>query len=146
MRAFGQALAGELTRGDILCLTGDLGAGKTTLSQAIGAGLGVDEPITSPTFTLMNVYDSGRYLLYHFDVYRAASEEEMLEIGFDEYIDGDGVSIVEWADQVRGLIPEPALWIAISYGEAPGERILTLDGHPALEEKMKEWHRENTSA
>ncbi|MBS7525772.1 tRNA (adenosine(37)-N6)-threonylcarbamoyltransferase complex ATPase subunit type 1 TsaE [Fusibacter paucivorans] len=98
--------------GDILCLSGDLGAGKTTFTQALCKALGVTEHVTSPTFNIMNQYE-GRLPIYHFDVYRIAEPDEMYEIGFDEYLNGMGVSIIEWAPLVEVLIPEDAVWMII---------------------------------
>jgi tRNA threonylcarbamoyladenosine biosynthesis protein TsaE len=98
--------------GDIICLVGNLGTGKTHLTKGIAKGLEVDEYITSPTFTIVNEY-SGRLKLYHFDVYRVNDPDEIAAIGFDEYIFDDGVSVIEWANYINELIPEEALWINI---------------------------------
>lgn len=101
----GYELASEAEPGTVFCLIGDLGVGKTVFSQGFGAGLGISEPINSPTFTIVQVYEEGRLPFYHFDVYRIAEEEELVEIGFDEMIDGDGVSLIEWANQIPGSLP-----------------------------------------
>lgn len=122
-REFGIALAGKLERGSIVALIGDLGTGKTALSKYIAEGLGISEMITSPTFTIVQEYHSGRLPLYHFDVYRIRDVEEMYELGYEEYFYGDGVSIVEWADNIMELIPDEAIVIRIEYGETPEERI-----------------------
>ena len=98
--------------GDIICLVGDLGTGKTHLTKGIAKGLEINEHITSPTFTIVNEYD-GRLKLYHFDVYRVNDPDEIAAIGFDEYIFSDGVSIIEWANYIEELIPKEALWIKI---------------------------------
>lgn len=102
----GYELAEEAAPGDVVCLIGDLGVGKTVFSQGFGAGIGVKDFINSPTFTIVQVYEEGRIPFYHFDVYRLADEDELLEIGFDEMIDGDGVSLIEWADQIPHSLPE----------------------------------------
>lgn len=101
----GYELALEAKPGAVFCLVGDLGVGKTVFSQGFGAGLGIQEPISSPTFTIVQVYEEGRLPFYHFDVYRIAEEEELVEIGFDEMIDGDGVSLIEWANQIPESLP-----------------------------------------
>jgi tRNA threonylcarbamoyladenosine biosynthesis protein TsaE len=104
-RQFGEALARELKPGDILALVGDLGTGKTTLTKYIARELGIMQAITSPTFTIICEYTEGRLPLYHFDVYRLDSGKDMLDIGCDEYFDGGGVSVVEWADKVAEILP-----------------------------------------
>ena len=98
--------------GDIICLIGDLGTGKTHITKGIAKGLGIDEHITSPTFTIVNEYD-GRHKLYHFDVYRVNDPDEIEAIGFDEYIFGEGVSIIEWANYIEELIPKEHIRIHI---------------------------------
>lgn len=102
----GYDLAKQAKAGDVFCLIGDLGVGKTVFSQGFGAGIGVSDTIHSPTFTIVQVYDEGRLPFYHFDVYRIADEDELLEIGFDEMVDGDGVSLIEWADLIPNSLPE----------------------------------------
>lgn len=122
-RRYGKALSRELTTGDVVCLVGDLGTGKTALTKAIAEGLGVQENIISPTFNIVKEYHSGRLPLYHFDVYRIGSIEEMYDIGAEDYFYGDGVSVVEWADLIADIIPEGSRVIEISYGSEPEERI-----------------------
>lgn len=122
-KKFGEKLCEKLTAGSIVALTGDLGTGKTTLTKAIAAGLGVTDVITSPTFNIVKQYDSGRLPLYHFDVYRIGDVDEMYEIGYEEYFFGDGVCLIEWADLIEEIIPDDAVRIEIEYGEKEGERI-----------------------
>ena len=98
--------------GQIYCLSGDLGVGKTVFTRGFARGLGIDEHITSPTFTIINDYE-GRLPLYHFDVYRVADPEEMDYIGCDEYFFGNGVCLIEWAELIEDIIPENAVWIKI---------------------------------
>ncbi len=121
--AVGEALARAAVRGDVIALIGDLGTGKTTLTKSIARGLGVTEEITSPTFTVVQEYHSGRMPLFHFDLYRVHDPDELFEIGAEEYLFGDGLSVVEWADLNEELIPEGALILNICYGSAPEERI-----------------------
>lgn len=122
---YGKRLGQQAAPGQILALTGDLGAGKTTLTKSIAAGLGISEMITSPTFTIVKEYHSGRLPLYHFDVYRIGDIDEMYELGYEEYFFGSGLCVVEWADLIEELIPEEAMWISIAYGEREEERICT---------------------
>ena len=102
---FAEEFSKTLKAGDVLCMYGDLGVGKTAFVQGLAKGLGIDEPITSPTFTIVNEY-SGRLPLYHFDVYRIGDNEEMDEVGFEEYVMGDGVSLIEWANLIEEILPE----------------------------------------
>lgn len=106
--------------GDIICLIGDLGTGKTHITKGIAKGLGIEDHITSPTFTIVNEY-SGRHKLYHFDVYRVNDPDEIEAIGFDEYIFGEGVSIIEWANYIRELIPKEHMEISIEKISEMGE-------------------------
>lgn len=125
---FGVKLGKALKKGDILCLNGSLGAGKTTLTKSIGLGLGVSEYITSPTFALINQY-SGRLPLYHFDVYRLENVEEIYDLGFDEYFYGNGVCIIEWADKIEKMIPKEKIVIDIGKTEDLDSRIIKLSGY-----------------
>ncbi len=120
---FGMKLASSLKPGDIVALIGDLGTGKTTLTKYIAKGLGVTENIDSPTFNIVKEHKSGIIPLFHFDVYRLSSGDELLDIGADEYFYSDGVCIIEWADIVADVVPEKAKVILIEYGEKQGERV-----------------------
>lgn len=102
----GKELAGNAAAGQVFTLNGDLGVGKTVFTQGFAKGLGIDEPVSSPTFTIVQVYESGRLPFYHFDVYRIGDVEEMEEIGFDDYVMGEGVSLIEWADLIEEILPE----------------------------------------
>lgn len=98
---------GEMARpGEIYTLTGDLGVGKTVFTQGVAAGLGITEPVSSPTFTIIQEYDSGRLPFYHFDVYRIGDIEEMDEIGYDDYFFGQGLCLIEWANLIEEILPE----------------------------------------
>ncbi len=119
--SLGIALGKLLNPGDIICLTGDLGTGKTHITKGISQGLGITDNITSPTFTIVNEYDSGRLKLYHFDVYRVSDPDEIYAIGFDDYIFGDGVSIIEWANYIEEILPSDYLHIYIKKDLTKGE-------------------------
>lgn len=122
-KKFGFELGRNAAAGQVIALAGDLGTGKTTLTKAIARGLGITETVNSPTFTIVKEYYSGRIPLYHFDVYRIGDPDELFNIGADEYFDGSGLCVVEWADMVQEELPEDSLYIYIEYGEKEGERI-----------------------
>lgn len=110
---FGKKLGYILNNGDIICLSGDLGTGKTALTNGIAKSLEINSYITSPTFTLVNEYE-GRIPLYHFDVYRIADPDEMFDIGFEEYINGQGITIIEWGEQIEEILPKEIIKIKIT--------------------------------
>ena len=130
-RELGVRLAEQLKAGDVILMDGELGAGKSELARGVAKGLGVQETVTSPSFTILNVYESGRCPLYHFDWYRLESAEEIFELGMDEYLGGDGVALVEWPDRCPDAIPEDFLRIRI---EATGEntRRITEEAYGAF--------------
>lgn len=103
---FGKHLGEAAKPGTVYTLIGDLGVGKTVLTQGLAKGLAIDEPISSPTFTIVQVYEEGRLPLYHFDVYRIGDVEEMEEIGYEDYFYGEGVSLIEWANLIEEILPE----------------------------------------
>lgn len=109
----GEELGRKAGPGQVFTLTGDLGVGKTVFTQGLAKGLGIEEPVSSPTFTIVQVYEGGRLPFYHFDVYRIGDVEEMEEVGFDDYVMGDGVSLIEWADLIREILPEKRTEIRI---------------------------------
>ena len=121
--SFGKKLADELKPGDVLALIGELGTGKTTLTKGIAEGLGIKETVTSPTFTIVSEYHSGRLPLFHFDVYRLESGAELVAMGADEYFERGGVTVIEWADLVAEVLPDDAKCIFLEYGEKEGERV-----------------------
>jgi tRNA threonylcarbamoyladenosine biosynthesis protein TsaE len=136
----GKELGSRVNPGDILCLNGDLGAGKTHFSKGIALGLGIEDHITSPTFTIVNEYDGGRLKLYHFDVYRVNDPDEIYAIGFDEYIFDKGVSIIEWSNYIEELIPEEYLSIEIKKLPEQGEnfRKIVINPHGSRYDYVKE--------
>ena len=124
----GKKMGEEAVPGQVICLNGDLGVGKTVFTQGVAAGLGIEGPVNSPTFTIVNEYHDGRLPFYHFDVYRLSCEEEMDDIGYEEYFFGDGVCLVEWAELFPDLIPKEAIWLTVEKDFAKGEdyRRITL--------------------
>ena len=133
--ALGQKI-GELVKpGTVISLVGDLGVGKTVFTQGLAKGLGITEPVNSPTFTIVQVYDGGRLPFYHFEVYRIGDIEEMDEIGYEDYFYGEGVCLIEWADLIRELLPEHTGRIVIEKDLENGfdYRRITLEGIDELE-------------
>ena len=123
--------------GMVISLTGDLGVGKTVFTQGLAKGLGIEEPVNSPTFTIVQVYEEGRLPLYHFDVYRIGDIEEMDEIGYEDYFYGEGVCLIEWADLIREILPEQMCRVAIEKDLEKGfdYRKITLEGFKGIEEQ-----------
>lgn len=119
-REIARRIAEKMRPGSIICLDGDLGAGKTAFAKGFAEGLGIREDVSSPTFTIMQIYKEGRLPLYHFDVYRLADPEEMDELGYEEFFFSDGVCLVEWADRIGELIPEEAMRIRIEKNAQKG--------------------------
>lgn len=136
-RALAAAIGAILLPGDVLCLIGDLGAGKTTFTQglALGLGLSPEEPVNSPTFTLLAEHPGGRVPLYHFDVYRLADSAGLYDLAFDDYLSGEGVIVIEWANRIADALPPDYLDIQLT---TTGEntRRLTLTAHGARSEQI----------
>ncbi|MDO4615181.1 MAG: tRNA (adenosine(37)-N6)-threonylcarbamoyltransferase complex ATPase subunit type 1 TsaE [Lachnospiraceae bacterium] len=131
----GRKLAEQAEAGSVYALSGDLGVGKTVFTQGFARGLGITEPVTSPTFTILQSYEEGRLPLHHFDVYRIADPEEMDEIGYEECFFGDGVSLVEWAELIEELLPEETIRITIEKDPEQGfdyRRITITGAEPEL--------------
>lgn len=118
--AYGKALGEKAAQGEVYALTGYLGVGKTVFTQGFAAGLGIEEPVNSPTFTILHSYEEGRMPLHHFDVYRIGDVEEMEEIGYEDCFYGDGVCLIEWAELVREILPEDCIRITIEKDLAQG--------------------------
>lgn len=141
-RELGAKLASLLRPGDVLALTGDLGAGKTCLTQGLGQGLEVGRAVTSPTYNIIKEYQ-GHYPLYHFDLYRI-EEEEMGELGYEEYFYGDGITVIEWPQKAVNLLPEQRLEIAISKGEGE-KRIFHFTPYGLRAKEILEGLKQNVS-
>lgn len=116
----GKSIGKSACRGDIYTLNGELGVGKTVFTQGVAAGLGITEPVNSPTFTILQIYEGGRIPFYHFDVYRIGDPLEMDEIGYEDYFFGDGVCMIEWASLIDELIPGNAIDITIEKNPQKG--------------------------
>ena len=130
--AVGRKLAVQLQPGDVLAYYGDLGAGKTAFTRGLASGLGVTETVTSPSYTIVNEYLSGRLPLFHFDMYRLGSADELFDIGWEDYLTRGGVCAVEWSEQVSGALPEDAVWVDIARGDNENDRIITITGGEGL--------------
>ena len=126
-RELGLELAEKAKVGDVIALVGDLGTGKTALTRYIAEGLGIKDTISSPTFTIVKEYKSGRMPLYHFDVYRLGGTEEFYDIGGEEYLYGDGLCVIEWAEIIENAWPEKTTVVRIEYGVNEGERIVNIE-------------------
>ena len=111
--ALGEKLGQSARPGQVFTLTGGLGVGKTVFAQGMAAGLGISEPVCSPTFTILRQYEGGRLPFYHFDVYRIGDVEEMEEIGYEDYFFGEGVCLIEWPSLISEILPDTAVWVLI---------------------------------
>ena len=129
--ALGRQIGQQAAAGEVYTLIGDLGVGKTVLTQGVAAGLGVEEPVSSPTFTIMQIYEEGRLPFYHFDVYRIGDVEEMDEIGYEDYFYGDGVCLIEWANLIEEILPPKHKQIRIEKDPCKGYdyRRITIEEH-----------------
>ena len=127
---FGEKLGREAKPGQIYTLNGDLGTGKTVFTQGFAAGLGITEPVNSPTFTIVQIYEEGRMPFYHFDVYRIGDVEEMDEIGYEDCFYGEGVCLIEWAELIEEILPEHVIAVTIENDLEQGfdYRKITLTG------------------
>ena len=125
-KVLGRMIAKDIIPGDVVALTGDLGAGKTTLAKSIALALGINETIISPTYTIVAEYHSGNLPFYHFDVYRINEGDELFEIGLEEYINGNGVCVIEWADLIEKILPSNTKWFKLEYTMNENERICTI--------------------
>lgn len=127
--ALGEELGRAARPGQIYALTGEMGVGKTVFTQGLASGLGIKEPVRSPTFTILQVYEEGRLPFYHFDVYRIADVDEMDEIGYEDCFYGQGVCLVEWADLIGEILPPEAIPVTIEKdlaGGGPDYRMITI--------------------
>ena len=126
--AIGRELAQQLAPGAVVAFTGDLGAGKTAFVRGMAQGLGISQRVTSPTFTIVNEYEGGRLPLFHFDLYRLGSSDELFDIGWEDYLARGGVCAVEWSEIVSDALEDGVLRVDIRRGAGEGERIITITG------------------
>ena len=127
-RALGRTLAQALQGGAVVAFTGDLGAGKTAFVRGMARGLGIAQRVTSPTFTIVNEYEGGRLPLFHFDMYRLGSADELFHIGWEDYLARNGVCAVEWSENVDEALDGDTIRVDISRGEDDNTRIITIEG------------------
>ena len=128
----GEKLGRVLTPGAVLAYTGDLGAGKTAFTRGLARGLEIPERITSPTFTIVNEYEGGRLPLFHFDMYRLGSSDELFDIGWEDYLVRGGVCAVEWSENVDDVLDADTIRVDIRRGESDDQRCITVTNAPAL--------------
>ena len=124
----GARLAEQLEPGAVVAFTGDLGAGKTAFTRGLARGLGIPDRITSPTFTIVNEYEGGRLPLFHFDMYRLGSADELFDIGWEDYLARGGVCAVEWSENIAGALEDGCICVDIRRGDWDGQRRITVTG------------------
>lgn len=129
--ALGVRLGKLIQPGAVIAYTGDLGAGKTAFTRGLARGLGIPDRVTSPTFTIVNEYEGGRLPLFHFDMYRLGSSDELFDIGWEDYLTRGGVCAVEWSEHVDDAMPADTLWVDIARGTDESDRIITISGGEA---------------
>ena len=128
--AAGAELAGWLEPGSVVAFTGDLGAGKTAFTRGLARGLGIPDRVTSPTFTIVNEYEGGRLPLFHFDMYRLGSSDELFDIGWEDYLTRGGVCAVEWSENIADALENDTVRVDIRRGEGEEQRVITITGGP----------------
>ena len=126
--ALGEALVGRLSPGAVVAFTGDLGAGKTAFVRGMARGLGITQRVTSPTFTIVNEYEGGRLPLFHFDLYRLSSSDELFDIGWEDFLRRGGICAVGWSENVTDALEPDTVFIDIRRGETPDSRVITIKG------------------
>lgn len=133
-QALGQKLASRLAPGDVIAYFGDLGAGKTAFTRGLAQGLGITDPVTSPTYTIVNEYLSGRITLFHFDMYRLSSSDELFDIGWEDYLSRGGVCAVEWSENVEDALQDAIRVTIEKDADEPDTRHITITGGPRFED------------
>ena len=133
-QALGQKLASRLAPGDVIAYFGDLGAGKTAFTRGLAQGLGITDPVTSPTYTIVNEYLSGRIPLFHFDMYRLSSSDELFDVGWEDYLSRGGVCAVEWSENVEDALQDAIRVTIEKDADEPDTRHITITGGPRFED------------
>ena len=133
-QALGQKMASRLAPGDVIAYFGDLGAGKTAFTRGLAQGLGITDPVTSPTYTIVNEYLSGRIPLFHFDMYRLSSSDELFDIGWEDYLSRGGVCAVEWSENVEDALQDAIRVTIEKDADEPDTRHITITGGPRFED------------
>ena len=133
-QALGQKLASRLAPGDVIAYFGDLGAGRTAFTRGLAQGLGITDPVTSPTYTIVNEYLSGRIPLFHFDMYRLSSSDELFDIGWEDYLSRGGVCAVEWSENVEDALQDAIRVTIEKDADEPDTRHITITGGPRFED------------
>ena len=133
-QALGQKLASRLAPGDVIAYFGDLGAGKTAFTRGLAQGLGITDPVTSPSYTIVNEYLSGRIPLFHFDMYRLSSSDELFDIGWEDYLSRGGVCAVEWSENVEDALQDAIRVTIEKDADEPDTRHITITGGPRFED------------
>lgn len=128
----GTAIGKIIPAGTVLAYRGDLGAGKTAFTRGLARGLGFTEAVTSPTYTIVNEYLGGRLPLFHFDMYRLSSADDLFDIGWEDYLDRGGVCAVEWSEHAEGAFEEEPIWVDIRRGESDDQRVISIRNAPDL--------------
>ena len=126
--ALGASMGARLKAGTVVAFTGDLGAGKTAFVRGLARGLGIPDRVTSPTFTIVNEYEGGRLPLFHFDMYRLGSADELYDIGWEDYLARGGVCAVEWSENVKEALDRHTIWVEIRRGESQDQRVIQIKG------------------
>ena len=126
--ALGEALVGRLSPGAVVAFTGDLGAGKTAFVRGMARGLGITQRVTSPTFTIVNEYEGGTLPLFHFDMYRLGSAEELFDIGWEDFLRRGGICAVEWSENIRDALEPDTVFVDIRRGAHENQRVITMKG------------------
>ena len=144
--ALGERLAARLTGGEVIAYTGDLGAGKTAFTRGLARGLGITDRVTSPTFTIVNEYEGGRLPLFHFDMYRLSSSDELYDIGWEDYLARGGICAVEWSENVSDAMEPGTITISIRRGDDDNSRVIGIEPDRTKDSRRRTSNRAKVSS